>query len=81
MAFCVRDDQWRLPIARESTRTGFKKTGLTGGGPKPSATRQEGPDGPTKHSKHKVFATVARAPSAIGRARLRELAIMVTRIA
>jgi len=82
MAFCVRDDQWRFAIARESTRAGFNKTGLTGGGPKPSATRQEGPDGPTKLSKHKVFATSASALSATGRACLRELAIVVmTRIA
>jgi len=82
MAFCVRDDQWRFPIARESTRTGFNKTGITGGGPNPPPNRQEGPDGPTKLSKHKVFASIARVPSAIGRARVREVAIVVmTRIA
>ncbi len=61
---------------------GLSKTGITGGGPNPPPNRQEGPDGPTKLSKHKVFASIARAPSAIGRARVREVAIVVmTRIA
>jgi hypothetical protein len=80
MAFCVRDGQWRFPIGaestQESTRTGFNKTGITGGGPEPSAKRQEGPDGPTKLSKHKVFANIARARSAIGCARVHAMAIV-----
>ena len=71
-------DEWRFPITNQATRIGFKKTGLTGGGPEPSADRQEGPDGPTKLSNTKVFATVARASSALGRARVGVLAIEVT---
>jgi hypothetical protein len=61
-------DEWRFPITNQATRIGFKKTGLTGGGPKPSAARQEGPDGPTKLSNTKVFAFTRRASSAFGRA-------------
>ena len=64
-------DEWRFPITNQATRIGFKKTGLTGGGPKPSADRQEGPDGPTKLSKTKVFAFTRRASSASGRPRPR----------
>ena len=34
---CRVRDEWRFPITAEATRIGFKNTGLTGGGPKPSA--------------------------------------------
>jgi hypothetical protein len=27
-------DEWRFPIRSKATRTGFKTTGITGGGPK-----------------------------------------------
>src|SRR6185312_11421400 len=54
-------------FAQRTARTGLETTGLTGGGPPPSATRQEGPDGPVKTPKSQTRdESTARARICVG---------------